>query len=164
MVEPGSAGVVIHLGRTGDILCPVAAVLAYLAVRPVQQGPLFLLANGTPLSREHLVTRIRIALASTGLDVSGYTGHSFRIGAATAAAIAGLSDSTIQLLGRWKSDAFTRYLRTSVSTIAGFLHNLYINCYFVSLYIFVLFCLVLVFGLVIYGFGECWCRGHHWEL
>eukprot|EP00741_Cyanophora_paradoxa_P002102 tig00000551_g2038.t1 len=37
--------------------------------------------------------------------------HSFRIGAATAAFEAGLPDYAIQLLGRWRSDAFQLYIR-----------------------------------------------------
>ena len=85
-------GVTIHLGRTGDVLCPVCALLAYLARRPSTSGPLFLLQSGQPLSRCALVTAVRQALACAGLDVSRFNGHSFRIGAATAAAAAGLSD------------------------------------------------------------------------
>ena len=34
-------GVDIYLGATGDELCPVAALLAYLAVRGGEDGPLF---------------------------------------------------------------------------------------------------------------------------
>ena len=113
------AGVTIHLGKTGSFLCPVAAMLSYLAIRPPMPGPLFLLRSGNPLSREILVTAIRQALANTNIDVSRYNGHSFRIGAATAAAQAGLSDSTIKLLGRWKSAAFTRYLRLPVSSLVA---------------------------------------------
>jgi hypothetical protein len=41
-------------------------------------------------------------------------GHSFRIGAATAAAIQGASDEDIQRMGRWKSQAFKRYIRIPV--------------------------------------------------
>ena len=33
-VDPFGAGTTIHFGATGDILCPVTAVLGYLAVRP----------------------------------------------------------------------------------------------------------------------------------
>ncbi len=43
------SGVTVHLGRTGDILCPVSALLSYLAVRPPTPGPLFLLRSGNPL-------------------------------------------------------------------------------------------------------------------
>ena len=43
--------------------------------------------------------------------------HSFRIGGATAAASDGISDSTIQILGRWSSDAYRRYLRFSDTVI-----------------------------------------------
>ena len=114
------AGVTIHLGRTKDILCPVSALLAYLALRPRTPGPLFLLQSGQPLSKESLLAPIRQALSSCGLEVSLFNGHSFRIGAATAAANAGLPDSTIQLLGRWKSSAFTRYLRPPVQSLASF--------------------------------------------
>lgn len=113
------AGVTIHLGRTGDTLCPVAALLAYLARRPPTPGPLFLLQSGQPLSKQALVSSIRQTLTSVGIDATPFNGHSFRIGAATTAAAAGLPDSTIQQLGRWRSSAFTRYLRPPVQAIAA---------------------------------------------
>ena len=118
------AGVTIHMGRTGQLLCPVSALLAYLAVRPPTPGPLFLLQSGAPLSKNGLVTAVRAALPSGGVDVSRYNGHSFRIGAATAANQAGISDATIQLLGRWKSSAFTRYLYPPVQVVASFSRRL----------------------------------------
>ena len=43
--------------------------------------------------------------------------HSFRIGGTIAAAAAGIPDSTIQILGRWTSNAFRTYLRFSDDTI-----------------------------------------------
>ena len=39
------------------------------------------------------------------------SGHSFRIGAASRAAEHRLTDTQIRLLGRWKSNAFTKYIR-----------------------------------------------------
>ena len=51
------------------------------------------------------------ALRASGMDVSGYSGHSFRIGAATAAAAADLEDSLIKTLGRWQSSAYQTYVR-----------------------------------------------------
>lgn len=110
--DPFGAGVQLTLGRIkDDVLCPIAAVLGYLAIRPPTPGPLFICSNGTPLSRPLLVQKMREALASAGVETSSYSGHSFRIGAATTAARAGLSDSLIQTLGRWKSSAFTAYIR-----------------------------------------------------
>ena len=110
--DPFGAGVCIYLGRTGSVLCPVTSMLGYLAMRSSAPGPLFQYADGSPLSRTHLVTQLREALSQAGIDTSNYSGHSFRIGAASAAAQAGYSDSLIQTLGRWKSDAFRLYLRT----------------------------------------------------
>ncbi len=100
-------GVQISLGATND----VAAVLAYLALHPPSPGPLFILQNGSPLSRNYLVAHVRQALAEGGMDVSNFSGHSFRIGGAITAALASIPDSTIQSLGRWKSSGFLRYIR-----------------------------------------------------
>ena len=63
---------------------------------------------------------VRTALSTMSVTASAYAGHSFRIGAATAIAEAGLEDSVISLLGRWNSDAFLRYVRTLRETLAGF--------------------------------------------
>lgn len=106
------AGVTLQLGTTGDPLCPVTAMLGYLAIRPTTEGPLFIFRDGATLSRPRLVQSLRQALHTVGVDDAQYSGHSFRIGAATAAARAGLSDSLIKTLGRWKSSAFSLYIRT----------------------------------------------------
>ena len=115
------AGLHIYLGRTGDLLCPVAALLGYLSIRPPSPGPLFIFEDGSSLSRSLLVRHLREALQSMGLDTSSFNGHSFRIGAATAAAQAGLSDALIKTLGRWKSSAYASYIRSpreSLLTVA----------------------------------------------
>ncbi len=117
--DPFGAGCRVFLGRTGTIPCPVAAILSYLSQRPTTPGPLFIFQDGTPLTRTKLVSRLREALAQTGIDTSHYSGHSFRIGAATAAARAGYSDSFIQALGRWKSDAFITYIRANPADLAA---------------------------------------------
>ena len=59
------------------------------------------------------MAEVQQALQKAGLPEKNYTGHSFRIGAATTAAAAGVEDAMIQALGRWKSLAFLTYIRTN---------------------------------------------------
>ena len=65
------------------------------------------------------MAHLHSALAGIGVDVANYSGHSFRIGAASTAAKAGFSNSFIQILGRWKSLAFTTYIRTHVEDLVA---------------------------------------------
>lgn len=107
------------LGATGAELCPVTALLDYLNIRGNQPGPLFCTPGGDPLTRAAFVAKVQAALASAGLDSSKFNSHSFRIGAATSASQAGVQDSAIKALGRWRSMAFQRYIRPSTSDIAA---------------------------------------------
>ena len=113
-------GVAVFLGATTDELCPVAAILAFVSARGNREGPFFLCQDGAPLTKARFVARIREALVRAGVPEQHYSGHSFRIGAATAAAQAGLPDSTIQALGRWSSAAFLRYIRTPRDQLAQY--------------------------------------------
>ena len=115
--DPFGSGCTLYIGRSQSHICPVTAVLAYLSIRPSTPGPLFICEDGTPLTRTCLVMAVRVALTGAGFDMSNFTGHSFRIGAATAAAEAGLPDSLIQTLGRWRSSAFLRYIQTPTHTL-----------------------------------------------
>lgn len=51
-------------------------------------------------------------MRAAGVDDKSYSGHSFRIGAATAAAAADVPDHVIKMLGRWESLAYQLYVRT----------------------------------------------------
>ena len=106
-------GITLYVGKTSSEICPVTAILSYLVARSHknQSGPLFIQEDGHPLSRESLVTWLRSTLVSAGINATHFSGHSFRIGAASVAAARGIADSTIQSLGRWKSDSFKRYIR-----------------------------------------------------
>ena len=117
--DPFRHGVDIFLGRTDAVLCPVAAILAYCAIRPSVPGPFFIFRDGSPLTRDRLVSAVRAALSQAGVDNSQYSGHSFRVGAATTAAQQGLSDATIKMLGRWESSAYERYIRTPRESLAA---------------------------------------------
>ena len=99
-------GVHIYLRRTGASLCPVSALLDYLSVRGLTDGPLFLFSDGQPLSRVSLVSKVRSALSSLGMNVNQFSGHSFRIGGALTVLHAGVSDVKIKMLGRWESSAY----------------------------------------------------------
>ena len=123
--DPFQTGVKLFIGRTGNVLCPVAAVLAYLAARGNKPGPLFNFADGKPLTKERFVHHTREALSQAGINASNYAGHSFRIGAATVAAAVGIQDSTIKMLGRWKSEAYQLYIRTPLTPRLYSLETLY---------------------------------------
>ena len=96
-------GVRLAIGKTNNDSCPVTALLSYLARRGNTPGPLFQWDNHTPLSKSKFVEHVHQALLWANIPAHLYTGHSFRIGAATTAALAGIQDSTIQTMGRWKS-------------------------------------------------------------
>ena len=106
-------GAQVVLGATSPDLCPVAALLDHLTRRGGTPGPLFQLEDGKPLKCRTFASCVQQALTSSGLDGRQFNGHSFRIGAATTASSAGLEDSTIKHLGRWKSDAYQDYIRPS---------------------------------------------------
>ena len=110
--DPFRLGVTVYLGQSKSDICPVAAILAYSVLRGSAPGPFFQFADGRALTRARFVEAIRQALAAAGVDAQKYSGHSFRIGAATTAAAKGLPDSLIKTLGRWQSAAYTVYVRT----------------------------------------------------
>jgi len=91
------AGIKLCVGRTHQEMCPVVAILAYLAVRRTNATTaLFIQEGGAPLSRVALVAWLKRTLSLAGIDASFFSGHSFRIGAASTAAARGLEDSTIE--------------------------------------------------------------------
>ena len=118
--DPFRKGQTIVIGRTNSNLCPIFAMQAYLASRTPfpTTGPLFSYVSGSFLTREKLTSETRLLLSRGGLDSSEFAGHSFRIGAATAAASANLSPWLIKVLGRWSSDCFERYIKTPPSVLA----------------------------------------------
>ena len=117
--DPFRQGVHIYIGRSFADICPVQCITAYLSIRGTQPGPLLIHRNGTPLTRTALVRKMRSALSQAGMDSSVYSGHSFRIGAATTAAARGIEDAIIQTLGRWQSTAYLRYVKLPREQLAS---------------------------------------------
>ena len=59
------------------------------------------------------MAKLKHCLAMTGHSSSCFKGHSLRIGAATHVAAQGYMDNQIKAMGRWKSDAYKKYIRIS---------------------------------------------------
>ena len=117
-------GANIYVGKADGPRCPVVAVVAYMAARGPTAGPFFCNQQGRPMLKTYFIAELRKALTAAGLDQTAFAGHSFRIGAATAAAQAGVPDSTIQILGRWSSAAFLTYIRTPQHQLASLTKNI----------------------------------------
>ena len=116
---PGKNGFQIVLSSTRDDLCPVAALLTYLAHRGQQPRALFQWRNGILWSKFKFVEAVCRAVSVAYLPSQDYAGHSLRIGAATTAAMAGIQDFTIQTLGRWKSASYLLYIRMDPRQLAS---------------------------------------------
>ena len=77
-------------------MCPIEVILAYTAERGDTPGPFFVTRMAVHL--QNVISKMRKALSVVGLEQDKYAGQSFRIGAVTAMAQAGLEDSTIRAL------------------------------------------------------------------
>ena len=100
-------GTTIAVGHTYRASCPVVALQAYFEDCKAPPGSsLFHFQTGCPLTSQAMRAILRDLLLRCGYGTSNYNTHSLQIGAATAAARAGLPSSTIQQLGRWSSIAY----------------------------------------------------------
>ena len=105
-------GHTIYLHATNLSTCPLHAFQLYFSLTPNKSlsSPVFSAGRFSPLTREILNTVIRNLLQQAGCNQSHYASHSFRIGAATTAAAAGLLSWLIQKLGRWSSNTYKSYI------------------------------------------------------
>ena len=108
--DPFRRGYGVVFGSTSDAVCPILAILLYLNLRTSVPGPLFMRQDGRPATRAWFCNRLKDAIIAIGVP-GNISSHSLRIGAATAAAAAGIPHATIQVLGRWTSDAYKSYVR-----------------------------------------------------
>lgn len=89
------------LHRVDGEVCPVVAVEGFLTVRRL--GTVFLShEDGSSVTRFQFSRLFRRCLLLVGEHPKEYGTHSFRIGAATEASRAGMSDAEIQRIGRWR--------------------------------------------------------------
>ena len=82
----------------------------YLGHRGYQSGPLFIY-NNKPVTQRFFSSLLQQVLSAAGFESTNIKSHSFRIGAATLCFSKGYTSDQIQRMGRWKSDAFRKYIR-----------------------------------------------------
>ena len=118
-IDPFCIGMSNSLSKVSCITCPITDAIQYLCHRDVIPGlryvnsPLFCLANSEPLTRKLFLYSINRLCQACGLNPCHYSGHSMCTGAATSAAQQNVADHLIQALGRWSSDCYKTYIRTS---------------------------------------------------
>jgi len=116
----------MSIGCAQAIACSHCSMNAILAARSLPalpttpDSPLFLLSSGLPLSKQLFISKTKACLLALGLDHKRYSGHSYRAGSATSAALAGFADFELQLLGRWSSSAYQQYIRAPTSLLIGY--------------------------------------------
>ena len=101
----------ITINQSNSPFCPVSSLLNFLKLRSNVPGPLFSLPSNQPLTRSQFSSFFQFSLQWAGLPNPQIKPHSFRIGAATHAASLGCTEQQIQKMGRWKSNAFKKYIR-----------------------------------------------------
>ena len=104
-----------EMGDTVDLsMCPVRALRQYLAIRPKTAGlPLFLHFDSEVLTKHQVNRVLKLCVSVLGLATQDFSPHSFRIGAATSAAMQGVQEEAIKRMGRWRSNSVRTYIRPS---------------------------------------------------
>ena len=98
-----------------DEQCPFYLLRKYLEIRPErvsENEPFFIFRSGEPVTATHFRSVLKDMLKHAGFKQAAYSTSSFRTGRAGDLLKAGLSIETIKKLGRWKSNAIFKYLRT----------------------------------------------------
>ena len=70
----------LHLTRYNDMVCPVAWVSDYLALRGARKGPFFVKEDGKPITGEDVGGVLKDVAKFLDLPTKSFTSHSFRIG------------------------------------------------------------------------------------
>lgn len=110
-IKPNQPTIIFLSPSKDDRICPVRALYAYPCNFHHKSGPFFTFQSGVPVTHAFVSSNLKSALTFCGFDPSLYKAHSFRIGAATEAVRLGFSETYIQQLGRWYSNAIQRYIR-----------------------------------------------------
>ena len=116
--DPYRQGCALLIAPSCRSVCAVRALRKYLSARTVNStSPLYVFQSGNYRTRAKVTSTLRTILQGLGISTELYASHSFRIGAATTAAGAGLPPWLIQTLGGWSSNYFTLFIRTPPSVL-----------------------------------------------
>lgn len=121
--DPFRQGIMIPLSRLDgdDPICPVRNMSKYWTLRSKlpfpPEGPFFVHDN-VALTRCKFIAWTRQVLSHTSHSQEGFSGHSYRAGAATSCANAQIEDHLVKTLGRWASDSYQRYITTTRESIS----------------------------------------------
>lgn len=95
-MQEGVPAVLLFESSSNSQFCLVSALQKFLVSVPAASGPLFQWLDGSPVSYSFVAAKLNQLVSFVGLDVRSYKPHSFRIGAATSAFLAGHSEEEIQ--------------------------------------------------------------------
>ena len=79
-MDPFRQGVTLYVGATDCTICPIKAVLSYLAIRGGHTGPLFITQSGKGLTRHMFTTELDSLLAKLNLNKQITTPTAFASG------------------------------------------------------------------------------------
>lgn len=93
--------------------CPVSALKNYITVRGNVNGNLFLDTSAKPITLHQFSIYLKKNLEHAGLDSTYYNTHSFRSGRVTQLAMDNATVEVIKNTGRWKTSAYSSYIKQS---------------------------------------------------
>ena len=110
-----------HKGNTPEVrvlhglgqgVLPSTLLKEYAHIRPgTWKGPLFIWRSGEQVTAREVRLGLQRCLKLSGVDPSGLSPHSFRIGAVSEAAGRGASEAQLRTMGRWRSNAYIGYTK-----------------------------------------------------
>ena len=112
------AGFSMPFDKSSSTLFDITDVLVKWSsyARPLPARPLLSTQSGWTLSYSLLSKACKQLASHFRLNPKFFRPHSLRYGGASLLAAAGFPDSQIQLMGRWKSSAFLKYIRVAVQS------------------------------------------------
>ena len=120
--DPYCQGCSLLIAPSRRSVCAVRALRKYLSLRSVSgASPLYVFQSGAYLTRAKVTSTLRTLLERLNIPTELYASHSFRIGATTTAAEAGLPPWLIQTLGRWSRTASASISKLNLLSFRRFL-------------------------------------------